>query len=232
MADSPDSPRTPAPKQPIRRAPQQSVGCAGLSMPFVAMLALVALIGITALVLIGRNPQAFVASVLVERVGMMTVPDEQKQHMVTVIYEVRDRLAAEEITHEQARNIGKELGQAYDLNAALFYYVADRVQRHPEYTGRDPEAMTRQLQRLVRGVVEGKIDGNTINELAPLISDRGRPKQAVPAADLERLEQQARALADEAGVPDEPYDVDAGALFEAAVRRALSETESSTPGVP
>lgn len=224
----------PQTEQPIRPATPPPPGCLGITSPFLAMAFLLLLIAVIAGVGIFANPQGFVAGVWVEKIGQMSVPDEQKQRMVTLIFEVRDRLDAGDITQEQVNLIGQRLNEptpaAYAVNAALFYFVAEEVQRYDLPAAHDPEAMTRQLQRLVRGVAEGTIDGQTINDLAGLVSRGGRPRPDVSAAELATLQQRAKSLADGAGVPDEPYEVDAATPFEALVRDALGdEPESESP---
>ncbi len=214
--------------QPIRQVTPAG-GCRAISLPFLVVVLLIGLAAMVAVVMITRDPQAFVVSVWVEQIGKTAIPDEQKQHMVGVIFDVRDRLAAGEITQQQAEAVAKAMNDPATgaaVNAALFYHVADRVQRRPEYPDRDPEPTSRQLQRMVRGVIEGAIPGKHINELAPLVSRNGRPKDTVTADELLTLHTRAQALADEAGVPDEPYEVDTGKLFEAAVNKALSEAST------
>jgi len=203
-------PRRPDPQdeQPIRPATPAPPGCLGVTSPFLAMAALLLIIAIVAGIGIFSNPQAFVASVWVERIGQMSVPDDQKQRMVTLVLEVRDRLEAGELTDERVGLIAKRLNEptrpAYAVNAALFYFVAEDAQRRAADASHDRDAVTRQLQRLVRGVVEGAIDGHVINDLAGLVSDGGRPKADVSPGDVAALERRARELADEAAVPDEP----------------------------
>jgi hypothetical protein len=204
-------------------APTEPAGCRAIAWPFAVVLLLVLIIAAVTAVMIARDPGAFVASVWVEQIGKTSVPDEQKQRMVTVIHDVRDRVEAQQITPEQAAAVARAIATDHATHAALYYYVAERVQRGVPEPTHDAEALTRLHRRLVRGVAEGTIDGAVINELAPRVSRHGRPRDDVSAAQVAALEKRVRAIVEAAGVPDEPYDVDAAALFERAVRDALAK---------
>ncbi len=206
---------TPPPAEP---AP---AGCRAIIWPFAVVLLLGLVVVIVTALLIARDPGSFVASVWVEQIAKTSVPDEQKSRMVTVIYDVRDRVEARELSPEQATRVARAIGGDHAINAALFYYVAEHVQRGVAKPTHDTEALTRLLQRLVRGVAEGSIDGQVVNDLAPRVSRNGRPRSEVAPAELAAFVREVQTIVNEAGVPDEPYEVDAATLFERAVERAL-----------
>jgi len=207
---------------PPARQPEPA-GCRAIAWPFALVLLLVLVIAAVTAALIARDPGSFVASVWVEQIGKTSVPDAQKRRMVTVIHDVRDRVAAQQISPQQAEAVAQAIATDHATHAALFYFVAERVQRGVPEAQHDAAALTRLHQRLVRGIADGSIDGAVINELAPRVSRHGRPRDDVAPAAVARLEARVRRIVEDAGVPDEPYHVDAAALFERAVERALAE---------
>lgn len=226
MAETPFDPSEPTPtttEPPALGGRRDPGGCRAVAMPMIMVVGLVMLIVMGFSLFTAKNPGRFVASVLVEQLGQTHLPDDQKDRIATLLNDVERRHAAGGLTDEQVNAVGQAIFSDAGINAALLYYVTLFVMERNELGGEDREADVVALQRLTRGVIEGGIDGEVINRLAPRISNRGRPKPSTEVSDddFAALVEEATLAADTAGVPDEPYAVDAAALFEAAIARGL-----------
>jgi hypothetical protein len=83
------------------------------------------------------------------------------------------------------------------------------------------------LQRLARGAFEKKIAEADLQEVMQLLMQRqpdghDQLKQALTDAELTAFLEKAEQKADDAGVPDEPFDVNIADELEQAIDRALA----------
>ena len=89
------------------------------------------------------------------------------------------------------------------------------------------EITVRVQQRVARGVFEKQTNPEDLDTTLDFVSTKdanGARKFKSPVADddLRQMLKECKRLAGEAEVPDEPYQVKAGAEFKAAVDRVLS----------
>lgn len=142
------------------------------------------------------------------------------------------------VTMEQMGLIVKE-GMEGPLVSAGVVCAADA--RYVQKSGLSPEdkaATKQELQRVVRGMTEKSITGDQVQtKLMPIIMtgpmNNQKFKTTLKDDEVKDLRDEAKKLADKAGIPDEPFVVDFVKEFDAAVERAKSGKMSlSKPAVP
>ena len=96
----------------------------------------------------------------------------------------------------------------------------------------DEKAQGRQaLKRFARGMIDGKIDQKGIDAVMSHVADRQpdgkwRLRPQVSDADLRAALSEAKSRADEAGIADEPENVDPSDEFKRIIDDALKEPSS------
>ncbi|MBC8353943.1 MAG: hypothetical protein H8E66_18255 [Planctomycetes bacterium] len=152
---------------------------------------------------------------------------EDKQVVTGQVDRVVDEYKAGRITMQQLSEIAQELSQS-PLVTLMMAMAAEEAYIKPSgLSDEEKDLAERTLQRVARGVFEEKIDPDALNTALDYISTQDSNgarqfKNPVADEDLRQMLAECKRLADEAEIPDEPYQVNVGAEFKAAVDRVLS----------
>ncbi len=152
---------------------------------------------------------------------------EDKQVVTGQIDRVVDEYKAGRITMQQLGEIAEELQQSPLLTLMMAMATEEAYVRPSGLPDEEKELAKRTLQRVARGVFEKQIDAEELDAALDYISTKdgnGARKFNSPVGDeeLEQMLTECKRLADAADIPDEPYQVNVGAEFKAAVDRVLS----------
>ncbi len=154
--------------------------------------------------------------------------DEDKTQVVGEIDRVVDAYKRGEIDEKDLQNILEEVGTSPLIPLAVVYGVEKQYLDKSGLTGEEKADARKQLQRLVRGGMEKKIDQAKIEALLAPLQQTGpngekQMKQQLTDAELKTFVEGAKKLADEALIPDEEFKVDIGDEVKRIVDRGLSK---------
>lgn len=153
--------------------------------------------------------------------------DEDKQVVTAQIDRVVAEYKAGRLTMQQLAEIAEALQKSPLLTLMMAMATEEAYIQPSGLTDEEQEQAKRTLQRVARGVFEKQIDTEELDTALGFVSTKdsnGAREFNNPVADedLRQMLTECQRLADEADVPDEPYQVNVGAEFKAAVDRVLS----------
>jgi len=156
--------------------------------------------------------------------------EEEKQAIIAQVDRVVDKYKSGEISTEDLGRIMEELAESPLFGLIMIYSIEAKYVAPSGLSDEEKEEARVTLQRVLRGVYEETIDPN---ELEPLMDHmtvetpdgNGRLKERVTDQELRDFLAECKKKADEAEVPEEPYEVKISEEFRRAVDNAL-EPES------
>jgi hypothetical protein len=171
-----------------------------------------------------------IAGVLKESIKQSQMREEDKQAVVAQIDRVADGFKQGKINEQELGKIMEGLGKSPLMVVLVVYGTTyDYINRQDAATKTEAE---RTLQRIARGAAEGKITGQDLQQPFSAIQDTNvpnqsgqppQPKQNLSDEDLKKFLADLKKLADDKGIPDEPYELDVGK----EIKRIVDE---SAPG--
>ena len=177
---------------------------------------------------IGTN---FIASTVKQSVNASEMRAEDKKKLNAQIDRVADGFKQNKINGQELGKIMEGLTKSPLFVVLIVYGVTHEYIHRP---GQDAEVKAqaeRTLQRIARGTAEGKIKSEDLEKPFSTISqDPNRPaqpnqppqpKQQLSDEDLKMFLEDLKALADEKGIPDEPYELNVGAEVKRIVDEAV-----------
>ena len=212
---------------PRKRNPWRTcvIGC-------LVVAALVMMLFALAAYWVWRNARNLVAVGATEAMSQMIdttdLPAEERREMKAEVRRVADAYREGRITNEQLARIVQDVAESPLL--ALFVVSAVEKQ-YFEKSGLSEEEKAEgrlALQRFVRGAVDKKIKQAGIDAVLQHIGEK-RPdgnwqlRARVSDADLRSALAEAKRVADEAGIPEQPESVDVSAEFKRIVDEAMKK---------
>jgi hypothetical protein len=161
-----------------------------------------------------------------ELVQQSSMASEQKAKVVTRINGVADDFAAGKLTFEQLGQFFKAITEGPVVTMAMAEALdTQHIAQNSNFTPEEKADAKRTIQRVVRGVAEKSISPQALQDiLAPISEGSGgggpRVKQNPTPDDLRKVLAAAKTRADEAKVPDEPYQLDIAAEIDKAMAAA------------
>jgi hypothetical protein len=133
------------------------------------------------------------------------------------------------ITQEEAEKLVEGLTQSPLFSVLIIYGVEQQYLSKPDLDPEEKAKAERTLQRIARGSVEGKITTSDLQgPLSHVTQDTQnnpgeppQPKQEVSEEDLKKCLEELLKLADDKGIPDEPYELNVGAEVKRIVDEAV-----------
>lgn len=165
---------------------------------------------------------------LVRMIRSTELSAEDKQELITEIDRVVEEYKAGEITLEQIGRIVEELEQSPLLGAAVIFFAETKYVQPSGLSDEEKAEARRTLQRVARGIHEGQLKMEQLEAPMQHIQRTGPDgqqelKEKLTDEELRQFLAELKQLADEAQVPDEPFEVDIGQAFKEAVDRALAK---------
>lgn len=140
------------------------------------------------------------------------LPPDQQNAIVGEIKQLGDDFASGKVTTEQLGEITRTIAESPLLALAGVQAARQKYVEPSDMTPKEKEAAVRTLQRFGRGVHEKKIDKEAIDDVVKPVADlmpngKWRLKDNPTRMEIDQLLENAKARADEAMVPDEPFDL-------------------------
>ncbi len=205
------------------------VGC-------LAIIAVMIVVAAVAAFFVARNWRGWMASgvsqVINQGIDASDLPAEEKQEIKQEVQRVTDAFRQGRLSNQQAVRIMERLA-----NSPLMpLFIVTAVERqYFDKSGLNEEEKTegrRTLQRFVRGAADGKIEQKAVDAVLSHIADRQpdgswNPRNNVSDEDLRAALMEAKARADEAGIPEEPEPFDPSDEFKRIVDEAMTEPDAT-----
>ncbi len=163
-----------------------------------------------------------------QAINELKLPDEQKQRLNTRIDRLGDEFKDGNVTTDQLFSIVDGMIEDKQFAAAgLMYLIEHVLVNGAPIDDETRQAARLQLQRVVRGVVEDDIELESLSDLADQFLESPGPdgerevKNSLTKEDVQEIIRKAGQLADDAGVPNEPYQIDVADRFDRIVAQVL-----------
>jgi hypothetical protein len=172
-----------------------------------------------------------VASTAKKAIEDTKMREEDKKEVIAQIDRVAEGYKKNQINEQELGKIMEGMAKS-PLMMVLIAYGAtyDYINRPGQDADVKAEA-ERTLQRIARGAAEGTIkEGDLQKPFSSIAQDPNQPvqpgqppqpKQQLSDEDLEKFLEDLKALADEKGIPDEPYELNVGKEIKRIVDEAV-----------
>lgn len=160
------------------------------------------------------------------------LPEEQRTLIMAEFRAFADEFRSGKVSLSDLQKVGKELTESPLFPAAGVIVVDAKYITPSDMTEEEKADARRALQRYSRGIYEKSIPSDDLEEtIKPMIKLKGnqwefKEPSEVTREDLDQFVANARKRADEAGVPDEPFEINIAAEFRKAIDRALGRSEA------
>jgi hypothetical protein len=228
-----------ATQPPPMPAYQPKQGPSALKIIGIIFLLLVLVCGgcVTYLVMNARSlVTGALVDVLTEMIAQSELPQEQKDRILADIGTIHTAINKKEIKLAQVGTFIERLGDANFINLIVVEAVeVDYMTKVQPDEGRKAE-IERVFTRFRRGIVEGAVSQGQVDQIMTQVAahdgQQVEMKQDLTAEDLEQVLAAMNKAADEAGVPDEDYQVDYAAIIHQVMIETFPElaTEEDAAG--
>jgi len=201
------------------------IGCLAI---FVLMMLFV----IAAAVWVGRNWRGWTADlglqVLNQGIDTSDLPAAEKDEVKVQVKRIATGFRDGKISAEQLGTIVQKLAQSPLMPTFVVMAVDKQYFNRSGLSDEEKAQGRKDLKRFARGMIDGKIDQKGIDAIMSHIADR-KPdgewqlRQNVSDADLRAALAEAKSRADEAGIAEEPENVDPSDEFKRIIDEALNE---------
>jgi hypothetical protein len=154
--------------------------------------------------------------------------ESEKQAIIAQVDRVIDQYKAGDISLQQLQQVMEQLAESPLMGAIVVFSVEANYVEPSGLDEEEKQQARRTLQRVLRGVTEEKI---RMEELEPAMEHvtvqraggSRELKQSISDEDLRAFLSDLKEKADQAEIPDEPFEIRISDEFRKAVDRALGE---------
>ena len=156
------------------------------------------------------------------------IPEQEKAEVTQIITQLKEGYLAEEITMAELGHVLEAMGSCPALPIGL---VVQFEQSYVSPSGLSPDekaAASLHLNRLARGLSDGRIEWAVIEQILDPISEPGsdgsknlRPPERVTDVEILEVLVTAKEIADQAGISEEMLAIDISDEFKRTVEEAL-----------
>jgi len=156
------------------------------------------------------------------------LPEEEKQAIIAQVDRVVDQYKSGQISTQQLQRVMQELAESPLMGAILIYSVEVQYVQPSGLSDEEKQQARRTLQRVLRGATEEKIRLEELEAAMEHVTvkranGQRELKQKVTDDELRAFLAALKKKADEAEIPDEPFEIKISEEFRQAVDRALGE---------
>jgi hypothetical protein len=159
------------------------------------------------------------------------IPEQEKAEVTQIISQLKEGYLAEEITMAELGQVLEAIGSCPALPIGLVVQFEQSYVEPSGLNGEEKAAARLHLNRLARGLADGRISWSVIEEILDPISDTGadgkqnlRSPDRVSDTDILEVLVTAREIADEAEISEEMIEVDISDEFKKSVEAALGRS--------
>jgi hypothetical protein len=154
------------------------------------------------------------------------LPADQKKEIVIQVDRVVAAYKEGKLKQEDLQRVLGDLEESPAMQALVLYGIEDEFLTGTGLSEKEVQQGRRVFQRAVRGVYEGKINGDDFWEALPFEDEDIRPvsTKAVEKdedAAVRELLVKLQGMADKAGIPDEPFEMNVAVEVKRLVDKAL-----------
>lgn len=167
-------------------------------------------------------------NVIVQIVEDSELSPEDKQAVTQQVDRVVEAYRSGQINGEGLMKILEDLADSPLMGSLLIYAMEEQYIDASGLSDEEKQAARRTLERIARGVSEGKIEEVALEEaLEPVMESdddgQSRLKDQVTDEELRTALSRLKDLADGAGIPDEPYEINIAEEVKRIVDKRLGE---------
>ena len=159
----------------------------------------------------------------------LDLSDDDQQRILARVDELAEDLKAKKVTVQQLGDVVTRISESPLVPAVAVYAVEKNYFEDSGLSAEEKTDARLQLQRLARGVYEERISLDEMQDAVDEIAVRSveddnvtfRDPESVDDDDLRRLVTEVKAAADEAEIPNEPFEIDIAGEFIKAIDEAL-----------
>jgi hypothetical protein len=159
------------------------------------------------------------------------IPGQEKAEVTRIINQLKEDYLAEEITMEELGLVLEAIGTCPALPIGLVVQFEQSYVVPSGLSAEEKKAAGLHLNRLARGLADGRLDWSVSEEILTPISDPGEDgkrnlRSPSLVTDIEILEVlvTAKEFADEAGISEEHIEIDISDEFRKSVEEALGRS--------
>jgi hypothetical protein len=228
MPYDPNVPPKPAPFAEPPPPSRKGCGCMSCAM---GCLVVVLLLGVAsffaARYAFSRLPD-WSRAAIVSSIDGSDLPPAQKQRIVAQVDRVVDEYKAGRASLEQVQQVLQELTESPLFSLAIAYAATEKYIEPSGFAEDEKRDAKIAVQRVARGIFEKQIPPEKLDPALDYISkkdEKGNRQFAHKVTDqeLRAMVAECRRIADDAKIPDGPFEIDAAAEIEKAVDRALAK---------
>ena len=147
-----------------------------------------------------------------ELVNESGLPDDQKEAILLEIRQLGDDFKNGRISTEELSRVAQAIAESPLIPLAGVQAAPQKYIEPSDMSEEEKAAGVRTLQRFARGVYERKISQDIIDDVVKPIAElrpngRWRMKENPTRMEIEQFLENAKARADEAMIPDEPFEL-------------------------
>ena len=165
-----------------------------------------------------------VRQVIVALINDSELPDQEKTEVIAQVDRVVDAFKERKITDKELQKVFDEL-QKSPIFAIIGAWGMDKGFIEPSgLSDEEKQQARRTLQRAMRGVMEKKISDQAFQSAMPRQPGAGQPpppNNQITDEEIRQMLANLKKLADDAGIPDEGFQVDVGDEVKKVVDKAL-----------
>jgi hypothetical protein len=172
-------------------------------------------------ILIGKARDA-----MVQGVNESPLAEADKKEVVAQIDRVVDAYKAGEIDANELGQVIDEVAKSPVMASFIVYAMSEKYIAPSGLSDEEKADARLIMQRILRGIVEGKIDPDKLDLSAVTVKQpdgKQELKEKITDEELRQLLVTLKKSADDAEIPDEPYQVRIGEEVRKAVDRALAK---------
>lgn len=211
-------------------AHERADGCRNFALGcLVALLLMVGIVSVGGYFLF-RSAKRITAEAAVQAVEhgiqQTELSEEQRTAIIERVEELAEDFRSGELTLEEIAEIGEQIVESRAVIAGGAEFVVRRhILDQVELSDEELAHANRLIQRLARGIVEEQLEMSDFESIKDIVLiDQGegnyRLKEDLSQDDVEKFMGELEKLVDEAGVPDEPYEVDIASELDRIVESA------------
>lgn len=165
---------------------------------------------------------------MVSIVNQSDLPADQKRRIVVQVDRLVGEYKAGRVSFQQLQQVAQEFGESPLFGLMVVFAASEKYIQPSGLTDAEKKDARIAMQRLVRGVYEKVITPDKVDVVLDFVSKKdaqGNRKfeDTVTDEKLRAMIAECRRMADEAKVPDGPFEIDAAAEVEKAVDRAIAK---------
>lgn len=210
----------------------QNRGCRNAAIGCGVAAVLIAIVGVVIAVVIALNWRTFVSNFTVElamqAVDQSEIPQEGKERIRKRLNALAEDFKAGRLSKEQIGDIIEKVARSPLIVIALVKSAENQYVKPSGLDADEKAAAHRTLERFGRGLFEERIAPQKQDEVLQHVmrdegDDRKKIKQKMTDDEVRAFLAKAQEAADDAQIPNEPFDIDIADEFDKAIDAALKQ---------